>query len=68
MLDSGTRAAVVTQWSVSDEHAGRALLAFHAALLGGADPAEALRRARAALRRSGAPPAEWAALRMLGRP
>jgi len=68
MLDAGTRAAVVTQWSVSDEHAGRALLAFHAALLGGDDPAEALRRARAALRRSGAPPAEWAALRTLGRP
>ncbi|MEO1697884.1 MAG: CHAT domain-containing protein [Planctomycetota bacterium] len=67
-LEGGTRAAIVTQWSVADGATPLGMLCLHAALAGGADPAEATRRARAALERAGAPRAEWAALRALGRP
>ena len=66
-LSSGTRAAVVTLWPIADGPAGRASLAFHGALLAGARPAEALRRARVLLWRLGLPSAEWAAYRLLGR-
>jgi CHAT domain-containing protein len=66
-LDGGTRAAVVTLWPIADAAGRVASVAFHAALLDGASPAEALRRARSALERAGAPPSEWAAHRLLGR-
>ena len=67
-LDAGTRAAVVTGWSLSDHHGRAASIALHASLRAGASPQEALRRARSALAAAGAPPAEWAALRFLGTP
>lgn len=66
-LASGTRAAVVTLWPITDGSAGRASLVLHGALMAGARPAEALRRARVLLWRLGEPPAEWAAHRLLGR-
>ncbi|MEM9802644.1 MAG: CHAT domain-containing protein, partial [Planctomycetota bacterium] len=56
-LEGGTRAAVVTLWPIEDGTGRTASVAFHAALLEGARPAEALRRARDVLRRAGAPPA-----------
>ncbi|MEM6569905.1 MAG: CHAT domain-containing protein [Planctomycetota bacterium] len=67
-LDAGTRAAVVTLWPITDEHGRTASVALHAALLTGASPAEAVRRARATLKRTGAPPSEWASYRLLGLP
>ena len=67
-LDAGTRAVVVTGWSLSDRHGRAASLTFHASLRAGANAPEALRRARCALVAIGAPPAEWAALRYLGTP
>lgn len=67
-LDAGTRAAVVTGWSLSDRYGRAASLAFHASLRSGSSPAEALRRARSVLVSAGAPAAEWAALRFLGTP
>lgn len=65
-LESGTRMAIVTQWSIEDEHARVLALALHGALLDGASPPEGLRRGRVALHRSGAPAAEWGAFRALG--
>ena len=67
-LDAGTRAAVVTLWPITDEHGRTASVALHAALLTGASPAAAVRRARAPLKRTGAPPSEWASYRLLGLP
>jgi hypothetical protein len=67
-LDAGTRAVVVTGWSLSDHYGRTASLTFHASLRAGATAPEALRRARCALVAIGAPPAEWAALRFLGTP
>lgn len=67
-LDAGTRAVVVTGWSLSDRHGRAASLTFHASLRAGAGAPEALRRARCALVAAGAPAADWAALRFLGMP
>lgn len=67
-LDSGTRAVVVTGWSLSDRHGRAASITFHASLRAGASAPEALRRARRALVAAGAPAADWAALRYLGTP
>ncbi|MEM9379959.1 MAG: CHAT domain-containing protein, partial [Planctomycetota bacterium] len=67
-LDAGTRSAVVTLWPIGDAHGRTASIALHAALLAGASPAEAVRRARATLQRAGAPPSEWASYRLLGLP
>ena len=66
-LDSGTRNLLATLWPVEDAAARDFALAFHRALAGGAAPAEAARRARNALRDRGAPAADWAAFRLLGR-
>ncbi|MFT5735260.1 MAG: hypothetical protein ACI8WY_003947 [Planctomycetota bacterium] len=65
MLACGTRTAIVTLWPIQDEAARRASVRLHAALLGGADPAEGTRRAREFLWKLGAPPSEWAAYRTL---
>lgn len=67
-LDAGTRAAVVTGWSLADRRGRAASITFHAALRGGATPAEALRRTRGALVAAGAAPADSGALRLLGYP
>ncbi|QDV09024.1 CHAT domain protein [Planctomycetes bacterium Poly30] len=65
MLECGTRAAIVTLWPIQDHAAERASVRLHAALLGGASPAEATRRAREFLWQLGAAPSEWAAYRAL---
>jgi CHAT domain-containing protein len=65
LLESGTRALVVTAWPVADEPARAFGVAFHRALLAGAAPARAARDARAALRAAGVPASEWAAFRAL---
>lgn len=66
-LEAGTRDLVVTLWPVEDGAAMRFALRFHAERADGATPSEAARRARAALRIEGAPAADWAAYRVLGR-
>ena len=65
-LESGTRDLLVTLWPVQDDPARRFSVALHRALLDGAAPAQAARRARQALREAGLGPAEWAAFRALG--
>ena len=66
-LESGTRNILVTLWPVADEAARRFGECFHDALGAGASPSEAARRARTALRAAGAPAAEWAVFRLVGR-
>lgn len=65
MLEAGTRAAVVTLWPIEDRAGERASVRLHAALLGGATPAEATRRAREFLWLLDEPPSQWAAYRLL---
>jgi hypothetical protein len=65
LLERGTRALVVTAWPVADEAARAFGVAFHRALLSGADPARAARQARRELRAAGLPASEWAAFRAL---
>lgn len=64
-LDSGTRSTLVTMWPIEDSAGARASLRLHAALMAGASPAEAARRAREFLMELGEPPSEWAAYRCL---
>ncbi len=65
MLASGTRAAIVTLWPIQDRAGERAAVRVHAALLAGASPPEATRRAREFLWLLGEAPSEWAAYRLL---
>lgn len=65
-LEGGTRNVVVTLWPISDLSARRFAIAFHRSLQRGGTPSSALAYARAALRRDGAPMADWAAFRLLG--
>lgn len=66
-LEGGTRNVVVTLWPISDLSARRFAMAFHHSLQRGGAPSSALADARTALRRGGAPMADWAAFRLLGR-
>ena len=66
-LEAGTRNLLVTQWPVDDAYASRAAEFFHAALEDGRHPSEAARITRLSLREEGAPYADWAAWRLLGR-
>lgn len=65
-LEGGTRNLLVTSWPIADDAARTFALAYHRALLAGRRPSEAASDARAELRASGAPAADWAAFRALG--
>ena len=65
MLACGTRAAIVTLWTIEDRAGERAAVRIHAALLAGASPSEATRRGREFLWLLGEAPSEWAAYRLL---
>jgi len=58
---------LVTLWPVEDRAARAFALRFHRWLAAGELPSAAARRTRAELREIGAPPADWAAFRLLGR-
>ncbi|MBV9880196.1 MAG: CHAT domain-containing protein [Gemmatirosa sp.] len=66
LLAAGARAVVATEWALSDGEAARGMDAFYRGLRAGLPVDEALRRARHALRRAGAPPREWAAFAVVG--
>lgn len=66
-LECGTRNLLVTSWPVEDGAARRYTQAFHRALRDGHIPSRAAVSARETLRRSGAPSADWAGFRLLGR-
>jgi hypothetical protein len=65
-LEGGTRNLLVTSWPIADDAARAFALAYHRALLAGRRPSEAAADARAELRASGTPAADWAAFRALG--
>ncbi len=66
-LSSGTRNLLVSMWPITDQAATRYAVAFHRGLASGLDPARSASSARNELRDSGAPPADWAAFRLVGR-
>src|SRR5258705_8300279 len=66
-LESGTRNLLVTLWPVEDQAARTCAEAFHRELIAGRRPSEAAASARALLRGSGFPAADWAAFRFVGR-
>jgi CHAT domain-containing protein len=65
MLACGTNAAIVTLWPIDDRAGELASVRIHAALIAGANPSEATRRAREFLWKLGERPSEWAAYRHL---
>jgi CHAT domain-containing protein len=65
-LASGTRNLLVSMWPIRDAAAKQFAVAFHRALMSGMDPAQAAFVSRNELRSSGAPPADWAAFRLVG--
>lgn len=66
LLAAGARAVVATGWRVGDRAAARLVGDFYASLATGASVGEALRSARLAARRRGAPVSEWAAFGVVG--
>ncbi|MBJ01967.1 MAG: hypothetical protein CMK00_03755 [Planctomycetes bacterium] len=66
-LESGTRNLLATLWPVEDSAARDFALAFHRALAAGQTPSQAASNSRNTLRAGGAPAADWAAFRLLGR-
>lgn len=67
LLEGGVRDLLVSPWPIRDRAAAAFTPAFHAALLDGASPSRAARRARAALREGDWPVSDWASFRLLGR-
>jgi CHAT domain-containing protein len=68
LLQSGARSVVATQWQVPDRGTVRLVEDFYDALASGLPVAEALRAAKLAALRRGAPTGEWAAFTVLGDP
>lgn len=66
LLVSGARAVVATGWRVGDRAAARLVGDFYESLVTGASVGEALRAAKVAARRRGAPVSEWAAFGIVG--
>ena len=68
LLEAGARAVVATQWRISDRKTVQLVEDFYAALAGGRPVAEALREAKLAALRRGAPAGEWAGFTVVGDP
>jgi CHAT domain-containing protein len=67
-IGAGARAVAATTWQVEDERAARLVGDYYRALAGGAPLGEALREAKLAALRRGAPVREWAAWTLIGDP
>ena len=65
-LEAGARAVAVTHWEVGDRRIVPLMNAFYRELATGATAGAALRRARLELARSGASPAIWAGVDLVG--
>jgi hypothetical protein len=59
---------VATQWRIGDRSTVRLVHDFYAGLARGATVADALRQAKLAALRRGAPPGEWAGFMVVGDP
>jgi CHAT domain-containing protein len=68
LVAAGARAVVATQWRIGDRSTVRLVGDFYAALARGAPVAEALRTAKLAAIRRGAPAREWAGFTVVGDP
>ena len=68
LIEAGARAVVATQWRIGDKTTVRLVDDFYSGLGRGLPVAEALRGAKLAAIRRGAPAAEWAAFTVVGDP
>lgn len=68
LVAAGARSVVATQWRVGDRSTVRLVGDLYDGLARGLSVAEALRRAKLAAVRRGAPPAEWAGFTVVGDP
>ena len=68
LLAAGARAVVATQWRIGDRSTVRLVDDLYAALAGGRPVADALREAKLAAIRRGAPAGEWAGFTVVGDP
>jgi len=68
LLEAGARSVVATSWRVGDRSTLRLVDGLYAALARGRPVVDALRAAKLAAMRDGAPPAVWAAFELVGDP
>jgi len=68
LLEAGARSVVATQWRIGDRSTVQLVDDFYEAMAGGRPVAEALRTAKLAAIRRGAPPRDWAAFTVVGDP
>ncbi len=68
LLQAGARSVVATRWHIADLAAIRLVQPFYDALAGGLPVGDALRAAKLAALRRGAPPHEWATFTAVGDP
>ena len=68
LLEAGARAVIATQWRISDRNTVRLVHDLYDALARGAPLADALRSAKLAAVRRGAPASEWAGFTVVGDP
>jgi CHAT domain-containing protein len=68
LLQAGARSVVATQWRISDRKTVSFVDDFYAGLARGLPVGDALRTAKLAAIRRGAPPGEWAAFTAVGDP
>jgi len=68
LLEAGARSVVATQWRIGDRSTVQLVDRFYLAMAGGMPVADALREAKLAAMRHGAPARDWAAFTVVGDP
>ena len=68
LIEAGARSVIATQWRIGDRSTVRLVRDLYDALARGAPVAEALREAKLAAIRRGAPASEWAGFTVVGDP
>jgi CHAT domain-containing protein len=68
LLEAGARSVVATQWRIGDRSTVQLVDEFYEAMAKGQPVAQALRTAKLAAIRRGAPPRDWAAFTVVGDP
>jgi CHAT domain-containing protein len=65
-MAAGARAVVATLWEIDDAQSVQLFEELHRELVGGASPADAVKRAQIAARARGVPASVWGALQLVG--